>query len=64
MSLGNERENMFMEQNLRVQIMKELGCMVEVLELDPRGNREPWEVFELWRSNVRCVSEKNLVWPG
>lgn len=55
---------MFMEQSLRVQIMKELECMVEVLELDPRGNREPWEVSELWRSNVRCVSEKDLVWPG
>ena len=46
---------MLMEQSLRVQIVKEVECTVEALELNPRGGREPWEVFELWRSNVRCV---------
>lgn len=61
--MGNERENMLMEQSLRVQIVKEVECTVEALELNPRGGREPWEVFELWRSNVRCVS-KIPVWPG
>lgn len=54
---------MLMEQSLRVQIVKEVECTVEALELNPRGGREPWEVFELWRSNVRCVS-KIPVWPG
>lgn len=50
---------MFMEQSLRVQTVKGLECQVEALELDPQGSREPWEVFELRRSNVRYMSEKD-----
>lgn len=52
-----------MEQGLRIHIVKEVECTVEALELDPQDSREPREVFELWRSNVRCV-RKIPVWPG
>ena len=35
------KESMFMEQSLRVQVVKDLECWVEALELDLQDSREP-----------------------
>lgn len=58
------KESMFMEQSLRVQVVKDLECWVEALELDLQDSREPWEVFELRRNSVRYVNKKIPVWPA
>lgn len=38
-------------------IVKSLECQIEALDFE--GSREPWEVFELSRNNVRSVSEED-----
>ena len=58
------KESMFMEQSLRVQVVKDLECWVEALELDLQDSREPWEVFELRRNSVRYVNKKIPVWTA